>query len=106
MPCALPGCLDPGPLFRPERGEWLAPQHVEAGEHPDGGDENGGRRNAAEMLSREEAPWDVERVAADAPCQRHGAERSDETGQESEDTVLEEQHPGDGTGVGAERLED
>ena len=60
----------------------------------------------SDVLEREDPPRDVEREAADAPGERHRAERPDDAGEQAEHAVLEQQHPGDGPRVRPERLED
>ena len=47
--------------------ERLVPEHVEAGHHTDGGDQERRQRHAADVLAGKDVPGDLERVAADAP---------------------------------------
>src|SRR5262249_25047752 len=74
-----------GALLGAQGRKWFVPEHVEAREDPDDGNQDGGQDDAAEVLPRKDAPRDLERVAAHAPRERDGADRSDEAGQRPED---------------------
>src|SRR5262245_43107998 len=73
-------------LFRPQRRERLVAQNVEAGEHADKRDEEGRQQHAGRVLPRKDAPRDVERVAAHAPCENDGAGGTDKARERPEHT--------------------
>src|SRR2546426_7930025 len=93
-------------LLGAQRGERLVAQDVEAREDADGGDERGGEDDARDVFAGEDLPRNLEGIRAHAPCQHDRAERSDQSRERAEDTVLEQQHSRDRPRVRAERLED
>src|SRR5215467_15089228 len=93
-------------LFGSKRRKGLMAQHVEAREHADRRDERRRQSDTGDVLAGKHLPRYVQGVTAHAPGERDRAGRSDQTGQRSQDAILEEQHGGDCLRIRTEGLED